>query len=112
MKTLAIAKNTLVMDWTEFKDFVKGKELYHSQVYWIEKWSNPRSQWKTYIPYHGFLVSKKHVLKKYGYGYSDACLASESTDGRTFNNPDPRKRMLRWFITLNEKNHLFYVTSK
>ncbi|HEY1198466.1 MAG TPA: hypothetical protein VGG32_07045 [Thermoplasmata archaeon] len=77
---LAIGKgNTTVMTWPEFREFLRGKIIYHHQVNWVEEWTSldREATEAQYFPYNGFLLRKADALGRYPYaGYGEKTLGT------------------------------------
>ena len=65
-----------VMNQKEYIKFMSNKQVYHHEIYWIEKWEYSMKDLLSYFPYQGFTLPKHVRLERYypHHGYSEKCL--------------------------------------
>lgn len=82
--------NTEILTMDEFREYMKGKHLYHHVVHWIEKWKIDWRERSPYVP-SGFVLDKE--LKRYPYaGYGEDCKGTETIEGKNYwEDPSYRK---------------------
>lgn len=68
-----------VMNQKEYIKFMSNKQVYHREIYWIEKWNAPMKNLLYYFPCEGFTLPKHVKLERYypERGYSDKCFSSK-----------------------------------
>ena len=96
MKKSSINKNTTVMNVTEFKRFLKSKNVYHFDYWGITgtmeyKSANIKELLRSHWLYKIIFVSKRNKL-----------LGEQRTRSHW--------KSLHWVAAYNKKNYLYYVT--
>lgn len=106
MKTYRLnGKLVAQMDYDEFMGFLKGKRIWHRDVYWIKKWIVPIKKARPYVPSSGFILSRSIALKP-SVCYGKGCYEKVTTEGKYY------FKYPCWTAAYNERNKRFLVIAK